>query len=376
MKAAKHVMMAQKQRALFNKKKEEAYNDRDKSKEERVFTFVADYSQNMYLPSFREAQPGETYYYSPVNGYCFGVVDASCRPSQLYAHVYLEDTGKKGGDNVASMLWKQLILKGLIPQDHSIPATAAKEINLVFDNCGGQNKNNMVLRMLLFLVNRCICKTARAIFLVRGHTKNDCDRMFNQMKKDYRKKNIYSVDGLMQAIGVHPDVDPIQVKDGEFYHFDRVQNKYFKRLTEINSNHIFEVKTDSKNSIDLYEYDGAGDPVNKLIVKKQYQSIDWVEDALKELFSSPKPRVGMQDIKWIELYDKWRPLVPEAEQQYYYIKTKPGPEVRAKVKKHTKDTKTQRKERSRTEVVGKKEESSAPVPVADSKTEEQTTGIL
>ena len=131
MKAAKHVMMAQKQRALFNKKKEEAYNDRDKSKKERVFTFVADYSQNMYLPSFREAQPGETYYYSPVNGYCFGVVGASCRPSQLYAHVYLEDTGKKGGDNVASMLWKQLILKGLIPQDHLIPATAAKEINLV-----------------------------------------------------------------------------------------------------------------------------------------------------------------------------------------------------------------------------------------------------
>jgi hypothetical protein len=179
--AAKHVMMAKAQRDLFNDKKQQAYDDRDKPKEERVFTFVADYSQNMYLPNFAGAQPGETYYYSPVNGYCFGVVDASCRPSQLNAHIYLEDQGRKGGDNVASLLWKQLKLKGLIPEDNSKPTTAAKELNLVFDNCGGQNKNNMVLRMLLLLVKRGVCKVARAIFLIRGHTKNDCDCWFTAL---------------------------------------------------------------------------------------------------------------------------------------------------------------------------------------------------
>jgi hypothetical protein len=81
--AAKHVMMAQKQRELFNMKKHHAYVSRlaEKEKDQSIFTFVADYAQNMYLPSFQGAQPGETYYYSPVNAYCFGVVDASLRPS-------------------------------------------------------------------------------------------------------------------------------------------------------------------------------------------------------------------------------------------------------------------------------------------------------
>ena len=56
----------------------------------------------------------------------------------------MEFDGKKGGNNIAILLWKQFKLDGLVPQvdpttqdvvdkDH-VPA---KEINLVFDNCGG-----------------------------------------------------------------------------------------------------------------------------------------------------------------------------------------------------------------------------------------------
>jgi len=357
--AAKHVMMAQKQRELFNWKKEFAYIDRvaEKEKHQSMFTFVADYAQNMYLPSFQGAQPGETYYYSPVNAYCFGVVDASFRPSQLNAHIYLEDVGRKGGDNVASMLWKQLQLKGLIPEDNTKPATAAKELNLIFDNCGGQNKNNMVLRMLVFLVKRGIAKVARAIFLVRGHTKNDCDRMFNQMKKLYRNKNIYHLEGLMSAVGVHQDVNPVEVS--EIYDFDRVQDVYMKRIKDVTKSHIFEVDSADSNSMFLREYDGAP-AVKQLLVKKQYQAqTDWLDEALKKLFGKTKARVGLQEIKWIELHDKWRKLVPAEERSFYYIKTDPGQEIRAKVKKHTGEAKKQRKERSRTGV-GKKDEVQEP----------------
>ena len=374
---AKHVEMAQLQRILFNKKKDIAFLDKDKPKEDRVFTFVADYAQNMYLPNFASSQPGATYYYSPLNEYCFGVVDGSTRPSKLYGHIYLEDLGKKGGDNVASMLWKQLKMSGLIPQDNSRPATAAKEINLVMDNCGGQNKNNMVLRMLLFLVKLGVCKVARAIFLVRGHTKNDCDRLFNLMKKIYRKIDCFSQAELIKAVGSHEDVTPVEVLDGEFFDFNRVEDVYFKKLaSQVNQNHIFEVSAavDTGDSITVYEFDGAPGKTIPLL-KPQYKNTpNWIAEAMAALFTSPKPPVGLQEIKWLELYDKWRVLIPEERRTYHYIATAPPQSVRDKVKKHTKDTKTQRKERSRTEVVGKKEESSAPV--ADSKTEEQTTSIL
>jgi hypothetical protein len=101
----------------------------------------------LYLPSFAAEQPGETYYYSPMNVYCFGMVEAA--KDELTAMCYLEEEGKKGSNNVASMLWhyliqqKQLGLEGVV-----------KEINLVFDNCVGQKKNNMVLRMLFLLVKK------------------------------------------------------------------------------------------------------------------------------------------------------------------------------------------------------------------------------
>ena len=102
----------------------------------------------------------------------------------------MEFDGKNGGNNVASLLWKQFKLDGLVPQVD--PTTqdivekyhvSAKEINLVFDNCGWQKKNQMVLSMLTILVKRKVCIVARAIFLIQGHTKDDCDRLFNLMKQ-------------------------------------------------------------------------------------------------------------------------------------------------------------------------------------------------
>ena len=372
---ARHVEMAQLQRILFNNKKDIAWLDKDKPKEDRVFTFVADYAQNMYLPNFASSQPGATYYYSPLNTYCFGVVNGSTRPSKLFGHIYLEDRGKKGGDNVASMLWKQLKLSGLVPEDNTKPATAAKEINIVMDNCGGQNKNNMVLRMLLFLVKLGVCKVARAIFLVRGHTKNDCDRLFNLMKKIYRKSDCFSEDELMEAVGSHEDVTPVGVLDGEFFDFNRVQDKYLKKLvSEVNQNHIFEVNSagpGDSNFMTVYECDTAP-PKHLMLVKPLYQHEDWIGEAMEDLFGKPKPTVGLQEIKWLELYDKWGPLIPEERRTYHYIATPPPKSVRDKVKKHTKESKDKRKERSRTAAL-KEEESDAVLKKDDVGTEDLNT---
>ena len=38
-------------------------------------TFVGDYCQNFGLPHFGNEQPGETYYYSPLGVYVFGIVN-------------------------------------------------------------------------------------------------------------------------------------------------------------------------------------------------------------------------------------------------------------------------------------------------------------
>lgn len=162
--------MAKEQRLLFNRKKQEAYMDAQAlvARKYRRYCFVADYAQNAYVPNFAGEQPGETYYYSPLNAYVFGIVNSATRPAKLTASIYFEGEAKKGANNVASMLLKNLYDEGLVA--YSSHQKRVKELNFVFDNCGGQNKNRVVLRLIMWMVEIGITETARAIFLVRGHT--------------------------------------------------------------------------------------------------------------------------------------------------------------------------------------------------------------
>jgi hypothetical protein len=45
-------------------------------------------------------------------------------------------------------------------------------------------------------------KRVSFVFLIVGHTKNACDRLFNYLKHEYRKKNIFTMDKLIVALDV------------------------------------------------------------------------------------------------------------------------------------------------------------------------------
>ena len=66
------------------------------------------------------------------------------------------------------------------------------EYDLVMDNCGGQNKNRMVIRLYLALTEIGFFKYSKLLFLVRRHTKNIWDRMFTFLKKTFHYSNIYT----------------------------------------------------------------------------------------------------------------------------------------------------------------------------------------
>ena len=72
--------------------------------------FVCDYAQNLDMPHFGCEQPGDTYYFSPLTINVFGIVDYSLE--ELDAYVYTEGEGKKGGNNVVSLIQKSLEKKG------------------------------------------------------------------------------------------------------------------------------------------------------------------------------------------------------------------------------------------------------------------------
>ena len=97
----------------------------------------------MDLPHFGSEQPDETYCYSPLNISCFGITDLAT--DVLDAFIYHEGDGKKGGNNVSSLIFKKLKDDGLLylSKKHG----PGKQLSLVFDNCARQNKNRMVLRL-------------------------------------------------------------------------------------------------------------------------------------------------------------------------------------------------------------------------------------
>ena len=281
LKAAIHVKAAQQQREYVNQKIQQAQEDQLLPKHERRWCFTADYAQNMYVPNFGGEQPGETYYYSPVNAYCFGVVDNAWKQTAMSAFVYLEDQGKKGGNNVCSLLWQEFGRKGLLPlfdldtgtvEDFHVPSP---EINLVFDNCGGQNKNRMVFRLLFYMVKRKLCRVARAIFLVRGHTKNSCDRMFNLLKKEYRKADVHTPKDLFEVLANHEDIDV--VKPWGFFDWDRMENRFMKVPKDVKKQHVFTVDCNRDPSISLlFCQTTFGEPeTTQEIILDEYKDKDW-----------------------------------------------------------------------------------------------------
>jgi hypothetical protein len=139
---------------------------------------VCDYAQILGLPHFGEEQPADIYYFSELTVNIFGVADITQKPTKMLVHGYTEGEGGKGGNNVASLVMKALHNLGWIKVNRM-----GKRLSIIMDNCGGQNKNKFVLRLALYLIELRRFQVVELIFYIRGHTKNACDRLFNQLKK-------------------------------------------------------------------------------------------------------------------------------------------------------------------------------------------------
>jgi hypothetical protein len=113
--------------------------------------------------------------------------------------------------------------------------------------------------MLFFMVKLKVCRTTRAIFRVKGHTKNDCDRMFNLLvlKYDYRKVNCYTANELIVLINKHPQVTAYPMEPGEFQDWDTMENGVIATIDQVKKNHVFIVRAKDSKRMMIQEYKGA-----------------------------------------------------------------------------------------------------------------------
>ena len=167
----KHVEMHQAQREDYNKLRDIAKEDfkNDVPFDLRTEFLVIDMSQNGALPMLRGDQMGDFYYMSPLIQLIFGV---AC-PATNHMNVYIweEGTADRGADNIISCLYHDLVSRNIIVESVDTPL---KHLVIAADNCSGQNKNKAMLMFCMWLVEAGYVDEVTLLFLVKGHTKNDC----------------------------------------------------------------------------------------------------------------------------------------------------------------------------------------------------------
>ena len=89
------------------------------------------------------------------------------------------------------------------------------------DNCSGQNKNKTPIVRFCNWIHECgVAKKATLLFLIKGHTKNICDRLFNLVEHEYHGTNIYSEDVLDASLGKHLQITLRRLTEDDFFDFE------------------------------------------------------------------------------------------------------------------------------------------------------------
>jgi hypothetical protein len=107
-----------------------------------------------------------------------------------------------------------------------------KRLNVLMENCPGQNKNNFVLRLAPYLREKEYFVEVNFIFLVVGHTKNVADRLFNTLKRLYRKQNVFTMGMLLEAMK-HEQVIAYNGDWQEFKDWDKYFNRIYKKMSAV-----------------------------------------------------------------------------------------------------------------------------------------------
>jgi hypothetical protein len=94
--------------------------------------------------------------------------------------------------------------------------TPGKNLTIAMDNCGGKNKDNVVLRLAVYLVKMKYFRTVEFMFYIDCHTKNACELMFNQMKLKYHKKDIFSWSQEIETLGMTYNANGVDAKESMF----------------------------------------------------------------------------------------------------------------------------------------------------------------
>ncbi len=73
-------------------------------------------------------------------------------------------------------------------------------------------------------------KSVQFIFLVVGHTKNAADRLFNLLKQEYRKQNLFTFEQLSATLDRSASVTIHRTVASDFLDYDSLLDGIYRKL--------------------------------------------------------------------------------------------------------------------------------------------------
>lgn len=167
---------------------------------------------------------GQAFYLRKAWTYNLGIHD--CATGQASMFMWTEDVAKRGSEEIASCLLKYLTSRS---------TTGEEEVIIYTDNCGGQNKNWVLMMLWLQLVRENRYNAIEHRFLVSGHTYLPSDRDFAVIEKHKKfLKQIYCPEQWYEAVSKSRRINPFTVivmRQEDFVTFESIPFAK-KKITE------------------------------------------------------------------------------------------------------------------------------------------------
>lgn len=160
--------------------------------------------------------------------------------------------------------------------------------------------------------------------------KNNADKRFNNMKNEYHVKNLFTFQEIIDACGNSPYVQAIPVDHKDFFNYDKLLNTMYKKFPAggVLKYQLFTCEESGATMKVLCRSSALDDAVEEIVVMRKGCSnktinvsdsitIDGKKGARSDYVQSAKPErlydsaPGLKPRKQVEMYTKWRPLLPE-----------------------------------------------------------------
>jgi hypothetical protein len=169
----------------------------------------------------------------------------------------------------------------------------------------------VVLRLAPYLDEMKLFRTVKFVLCIRGYSNNTYDRMFNQMKLKYHKKDISSWSRTIETMGVKEHINILDDKESMFKACGAFLDKFYLsfKTNTIQRKNLFKVEdTDYSLKRQCATHEGDDFILHPMISRGQVLGkirTDKINVFMLEMLKPP----GLSPIKQVELYKIFRHFV-------------------------------------------------------------------